>query len=671
MLIFIFTIMALSAFFLMFFTVSDLKSNLLNNTEKSIKNVLYLVNLNIKNQYTTLLMDKITTLKRRKNILKKNALIVSETISRFFKNRINKKEDLSHILISWLSKLNKKLETHFFIFAKNGTLLYHQETNWIGRNLYQIMDVKEVPLPKAVVEKISDKGEAFETFLWSWEGQKSAKELGYFVPLPDNNILGCSIPIHDIETEMKRRLNMVISQLRKSMLETKISDSGFFMVLNGNKEFIIHPTLHDSTTSTEIIDYLKRKNLLTKIVQTKSKNENIFSTHISINLNSKQEIFKVLVSYFRPLDWYIVACVPQQEMYATVRKIIFKQLFIISIISVIGVFATYILTTRITKPINKLTSYARNLLNKDFSKPSNEPSKIPILSQKYKDEVGRLAEAFAFLENSLYDYVQNLKETTAIKERIESELKIAHNIQMSILPKTFPPVPKRSEIDLFALLRPAREVGGDFYDFFYLDKDNLFFTIGDVSGKGVPASLFMAITRTLIKASAGPFGSPDKILWQVNRTLAEDNEACIFVTLFCGILNLNTGHLFYSNAGHNPPILVSEKSGKVETLKVTPNMAAGVIPDIQYNLQEWTLECGDMIFLYTDGVTEAMNKDEDFFGLNRLNEALLENIRLSPQLLCNVMMEKIDRFTDGASQSDDITMMTLKFMGSNGSNKIL
>lgn len=177
-----------------------------------------------------------------------------------------------------------------------------------------------------------------------------------------------------------------------------------------------------------------------------------------------------------------------------------------------------------------------------------------------KDEVGGLTRDFRVMRDSLNDHIRQLTETTAARERMESELNIAHDIQMSILPKIFPPFPTRDEFDLFALIVPAKEVGGDFYDFFQLTENRLCFVIGDVSGKGVPAALFMAVTKTLIKSFAREREdvTPEAILTHVNEELASDNDACMFVTLFCGMLNTKSGEILYANAGHNPPLVIKK-----------------------------------------------------------------------------------------------------------------
>jgi sigma-B regulation protein RsbU (phosphoserine phosphatase) len=251
------------------------------------------------------------------------------------------------------------------------------------------------------------------------------------------------------------------------------------------------------------------------------------------------------------------------------------------------------------------------------------------------------------------------RETEAVKSRIEGELLVAREIQMGIVPKIFPPFPKRGELDIYAFLEPAKEVGGDFYDFFFLNENSLFFTIGDVSGKGVPASLFMAVTKTLLKARAHSELSPEKILAIVNNELVEDNDSGMFVTVFLGILHLPTGRVLCSSAGHNPPVIL-RKTGTTEKIPRMPGMALGVMEEIAYGSHEFFLREGDAIILYTDGVTEAVDLNGLMFGDNRLEETIGLCAELSAVQITNKIREEIKTFVHEAEQSDDITVLALK-----------
>ena len=257
--------------------------------------------------------------------------------------------------------------------------------------------------------------------------------------------------------------------------------------------------------------------------------------------------------------------------------------------------------------------------------------------------MGALTRDFQVMQDSLKDHIRQLMETTAARERMESELKIAHDIQMSILPKTFPPFPTRDEFDLFALIAPAREVGGDFYDFFPLSENLLCFVIGDVSGKGVPAALFMAVTKTLIKSVARDNVTPDAILSHVNEELATDNDACMFVTLFCGVFDMTSGELRYANAGHNPPAVI-KKDGTVQWLPRSGALVAGAMTGMQYACEKLLLSPGDSLYLYTDGVTEAMNPADEMYSEERLEKNLATSAGKDITDIIHEVTESVQRF---------------------------
>lgn len=246
------------------------------------------------------------------------------------------------------------------------------------------------------------------------------------------------------------------------------------------------------------------------------------------------------------------------------------------------------------------------------------------------------------------------------KQRMEETLKLAHEIQMSMLPKLFPPFPQHPEFDLSATIESAREVGGDFYDFFLTADNHLCFAIGDVSGKGVPASLFMAVTKTLLKVIATRVRGPEAVLTELNNELYRDDETGMFVTIFYGVLNIRTGAVEYSNGGHNPPYLLSPQ-GTVIPLDNPGGMALGVRANALYRAKRIQLRKGESLFLYTDGVTEAMDRAGNLFSERRLQECLQEVSGAAPLELIRGAVNAVKRFASGAEQSDDITVLAIQY----------
>ena len=265
------------------------------------------------------------------------------------------------------------------------------------------------------------------------------------------------------------------------------------------------------------------------------------------------------------------------------------------------------------------------------------------------------------LQLSIKRFSVNLKETITEKERIESELKIARSIQASMLPTKFP---ERKDIDIFAIMEPAREVGGDFYDFFFIDKNKICMIIGDVSGKGITAALFMVISKTLLKTESLRGLEPGEILYRVNNLLYPENEECMFVTVFCSILDIKTGELRYANAGHNPPLLYTASDG-FEFMDVNKGFVLAGMNNVKFASEKIYLKHDDVIFLYTDGVTEAMNPDKKQFSNNRLLQTLLKIKEKNARICIEGVREDVRSFVKEEPQSDDITMIALKYNGDN------
>lgn len=278
------------------------------------------------------------------------------------------------------------------------------------------------------------------------------------------------------------------------------------------------------------------------------------------------------------------------------------------------------------------------------------------------DEIEELAQSFVQMNQEVKEYIQKLSIVTAEKERIGTELNLATQIQASMLPSIFPPFPDRTDIDIYATMKPAKEVGGDFYDFFLIDQNHLGIVMADVSGKGVPAALFMVIAKTLIKNRTLMGGRPSEILEFVNNQLCEGNDAQMFVTVWLGILDLDTGILCASNAGHEYPI-IKKAGGNYELFKDKHGFVLAGMEDVVYKDYELELKPGDMLYLYTDGVVEATDDSECLFGAERLLNTLNENVSGDCRQVLEHVMDGIHYFVKDAPQFDDITMLAFKFFG--------
>lgn len=317
----------------------------------------------------------------------------------------------------------------------------------------------------------------------------------------------------------------------------------------------------------------------------------------------------------------------------------------------------------VVSPINSLSTAAGKFISeKDESSDDSVESAISKLEIHTGDEIENLSEAIKTMERDINNYIRNLTEVTAEKERIGAELNVATQIQESMLPGIFPAFPDRREFDIYATMQPAKEVGGDFYDFFLIDDDHLAVVMADVSGKGVPAALFMVIAKILIKSQTQSGMAPSAVFTTVNSKLCENNEAGMFVTAWMGVMEISSGRLTFVNAGHNPPYL-KKAGGTFELLKSPAGFILAGMEDIRYRQSELMLEPGDVLYLYTDGVTEATDDNNNMYGDARLKAALDDSREAEPDSLLPAIKRDLDEFVKSAPQFDDITMLALKIRG--------
>ena len=326
-----------------------------------------------------------------------------------------------------------------------------------------------------------------------------------------------------------------------------------------------------------------------------------------------------------------------------------------AVIIILAVAGALVLASRVVKPIEHMTKRINALSGSDSA---FEMESI----YKTNDEIEVLAESFAELSKKTRDYIQQITTITAEKERIGTELALATRIQADMLPNIYPAFPDRAEFDIFASMDPAREVGGDFYDFFLVDDDHLCMLIADVSGKGVPAALFMMASRIILASNAKQGKSPADILSSTNDTICQNNREEMFVTVWLGILEISTGKLTAANAGHEYPVLM-QAGGKFELVKDKHGFVIGGMPGMKYKEYELQLTPGAKLFLYTDGVPEATNAQNELFGVERMLEALNGSTGDTPEELLKQVRRSVDGFVREAEQFDDLTMLGLEYKG--------
>ena len=502
--------------------------------------------------------------------------------------------------------------------------------------------------------------------------------VSYMVPIHNKQgktvaILGADMSLYKFSGRLMRGLSLKGDTVHVSYTRGEQDDDNsansfrtlkeqlgsFYFIIDHDGTYIAHPDsgyvirknyfeLAKATNDT-IDDYVGRQMVAGKEGIFEDKEDN--GCHFDFFDLESSEVYM----FYMPIEhtnWSIAMAVARYSIDALAIGFGFIFLILIGLALLVVRLVGKFVAKRVTRPLGQLAASADEVAKGNFNAP------LPQL--KHYDEIHLLRDSFEEMQHSLTHYIDELKDTTASKAAIENELKVAHDIQMSMLPKTFPPYPERDDIDIYGSLTPAKDVGGDLFDF-YIRNEKLFFCVGDVSGKGVPASLVMAVTRSLFRNISAHVAEPDEIVRTLNNAMAEGNDTNMFVTLFVGVLDLATGLLEYCNAGHNYAMLIGNL---VSTLPCDPNLPIGVMPDMTFTKQQLTIEPETTIFLYTDGLNEAEDPNHVLFGVQRIiriAELMVKEGKNDPTAIINEMIEGVHRFVDDAEQSDDMTILAIKY----------
>lgn len=499
----------------------------------------------------------------------------------------------------------------------------------------------------------------------------------YVGSIAKNLRINCSKPVFNSRKKPVAvvAINVALNTINSRIISTRLNNMGTAVLVDRNRKIIAREGMStdgENWADPQKAEYFK---LDTASGEQQKLAEELLAARPGIQkgIYNGKECF-IAHAPVETTRWSVLIILPVEAVYAPIvptENAILKEaasvksqvvgkiqfsLMILSVVFFIIIAAVYFMARRtaklVTDPIMTLDEGARIIGN------GNLEHRIEVHSG---DEIEGLANTFNKMTADLREYIRNLTETTAAKERIQSELRVATEIQSSLLPRIFPPFPDRPELDIFASMDPAKEVGGDFYDFFFIDENRICFLIADVADKGVPAALYMMVAKTLLKTEAQRIGAPDEILRGVNNILAVDNENCMFVTVFCCILDIRSGQVQFANAGHNPPLITGSDGFAYMTPKV--GFVLGPIPDSDYESESIVLQPGQIIFLYTDGVTEAKNPGAELYGEQRLLDALKRSPAGNLPEMVRFIRNEVQQHANGAPQSDDVTMLAVRYRG--------
>ncbi|MBV6306371.1 SpoIIE family protein phosphatase [Candidimonas humi] len=647
-----------SAIAVMLVTEHDVRQTVVASERLAVRNVLNLLLRDSDARWGSLLNDKITTVRAdRKQMVEQGDLIRS--VLNMYAGQVARKElsvdQAQRLARQWIDQLFKGRERFSFVFGPDLTVIASGNGKLRGASLAGIKDFKGHALASAAYQESRTSGQSFALYRWPQNGKGSGElRYAYFAYFqPWDWVYAITDNAREVVKQFDVRRKEMEHAIGQTLESLRLAQSGFAFIA-ADDGTLVAPLPKPNTGLLQERDAGSDKTLH-DLLRAIPPDGRISSFQFD---GTGKDPWEITAAYFKPLKWTIVAAVPTHDLTAAAIKLRNRLAWVFLVVLVASLAVAWALSTRISRPLRQLTDFARKLPEQDLSTAAPIPEHISRLPKDQPDEVGRLAATFIFMDQQLREKIARLVQETSSRERFESELNIAHSIQMGLLP-----VPLEGEvlrkIDLHATMIPAKEVGGDLYDYFILPDGRLCFAIGDVSDKGVPAALFMAVTRTLIRASAEDETDPALIMERVNNRLSENNPNLMFVTLLLAVLDLDSGELAWCNAGHLPPCVLGT-DGAMRMLTGRSGPACGVQEDIPYKGFVSTLEPGEIFVGYTDGVTEAMDPDNKQYEEARMVRLLTEQKPADAQAATAALLHDIRTFVRGAEQSDDITLIAVK-----------
>ena len=645
-----------------YFTNRDVGHAMLAAQEKSALNILHSLELLIEGDYSNLLSDKMEITLTSRNRLKNVARMI-ESVFREYSDAVGDGLTQAHAVkhsLDWLSSAPFQGISHHII-DRNSRVVVSSNENLTNEVYENLKDIKNRDISNVMRFGNLPVDGDFAAFRIDESDAQNGLILAFFLPLEKwEYTIVTSIDISNIEAEAQREKDRIVDSITEFSKQLNITENGFVYLFGTDDNIVIPPPEHIENSISGATNTLTGNTIHEDIAKALESGDTKLR-FVSSDDETEQTMI-AYCNYFKPLKWYTSVVVPLVEINSPAWNLVVRQSLILVTMFMVGLVAIFFVVTRIANPINRLSSYARELPKMDFTRPVLEDSPIDDLPKKYRDEVGDLASSFILMRQELSKNVRELIAVEASKQKIESELNIAREIQLGMVPVSFPAFPERDEFDLYATLLPAREIGGDLYDFFLIDDEHLCFALGDVSDKGIPAALFMMVTRTLIRTFGEEGNTMSKTMLNINNILSSDNPRMMFVTLILGVLNIKTGEITYANGGHNPPIIASN-AGETVFVQANPEPLVGAIADVSYTDHSLILSPGDSFFLYTDGVNEAMNSDDELYSDEKLLEEVERNRGKSSSEVVQAVLDSVREHSQTAPQSDDIAMLVIKYHG--------
>ncbi|MFA5520816.1 MAG: SpoIIE family protein phosphatase [Castellaniella sp.] len=674
---FVLTLLVVGAGLVMLITERDVTRTLTTSEERAVDNVLNLLARDSVARWSALLGQKAATARQARQPLIQYGSIIESVLSLHVQQAASgllHPEEARRRALAWVDGLELGGKRVALILDNKLNVLADSSHILSGLDLSQLHDLKGRPFTEIAWRELGAGDYSFVIFRsqsGSGTAGNSANEhadLQYaaWTPFPPWDwIIAVSDSAQHIVDQFEMQRESMEAAVMETLASIELAGSGFVFIVD-ERGLAVTPLPDEHAGFLMRRDRLQNARTLSSLlIPGMQPGDGLrFRFRPETTNSSHAGAWLIKTAFVKPLKWTIVAAVPERALAAPATELR-DRLGLIFLIGLLAALAlAWILAARITHPLQQLGNFARRLPERDLTRDESLPPDIALLPQRYRDEVGDLAAAFIHMDAELREKVATLLRETSRRERYESELNIGREIQRGLLPDA-KPVEIRDHFDLHATMVPAKEVGGDLYDYFMLPDGRLCLAIGDVSDKGVPAALFMAVTRTLLRACAEDATDPAQLMTRVNTRLAQNNPSLMFVTLVIGILDLGNGRLDWANGGHPPPCLLEPGEG-LRLLEGRSGPACGVAQDAVYRNFSTRLMPGTTLVAYTDGITEAMNALDQAFGDDRLMQSLADIGAGHPgsAALAGELMAAVNHFVQDNAQSDDITLLVLKRMES-------
>jgi sigma-B regulation protein RsbU (phosphoserine phosphatase) len=642
----------------------------LSETERhAMGNALTLAERNLKASWDSWLDDKIFMVRNERTRLMETGELIFSVLSDD-NRRATGDDDTGweqRLGADWINRLPADPLRHVFAYDAQFKIRVSSRPGWVGQDISALRDFKGQPLAQSMYDESRRFKYGFAMYRAGDKADdpayKTRMHYGYFVYFKNWDwVVVIAVDGQGMAEQIASQNVRMEDELQESLGTMRLARSGFMFAVADDGHFVASPSGdHKKLMDAAFLERLRARSASDRHDGAGGDGNFDAAARFRFDTQAGGELWHVEYHYFKPLGWTLAAMVPDRDLLLPAQDLIERQLIVFAVILFCAWAVAFLVIARIVAPLSLLARFAHRLPEQDWTAEENKvPAPIAILPERFHDEIGQLAAAFLFMNDKLRENITRLMQETTRRGRIESELSIAHDIQFGLLP--FPlETEARKYVNIAAAMTPSKEVGGDLYDYFLLsDKKTLCYVIGDVSGKGVPAALFMAITRTLVRSTAEVETDPGRLLAAVNNRISENNPNLMFVTLLVGMLNIETGEFIWANAGHPPPFLISR--GGAELLPGRSGPACGVMENISYRTFAHRFSPGETLFGYTDGVTEAFDTVGAQYGEARLKAALTHDGNHDAETTLSHVKNDIKTFTAGAEQSDDITLLAVCFL---------